>query len=343
MGTWRHALPDTSTDGQEPVEIDVNTDNLDDFNALFHGKAVAKPEVDEEVTPDAEDGVAPEQDEDEGADETAEEEVESEEDEEILKPKKNRKTAQERISELTAERHAAEREAQAERTARLDLERRLAQLEAGQKESEQKKPVVDPSAPHPMELDKEGNLKYPLGEWDPQYVVDLIYHTNEKASEQVRQKIEQEAQARQQEEAQTKLQTEWNTKLDTAEGEYDDLRPTIATLENEFKDLEPQYGVYLAQTIMSMDLGPQVLYYLAQNPKEARKIVAAGPMGATLALGRLEDRIERALKPKEKEVIVRVSKAPEPAVATRGVGSRNIIAGDTDDLDAFSKVFFKKK
>jgi hypothetical protein len=54
------------------------------------------------------------------------------------------------------------------------------------------------------------------------------------------------------------------------------FREKAVELEDTFRDLDPSYGKYLATTIMSLDYGPHVLDYLADNPDEARNIVASG-------------------------------------------------------------------
>jgi hypothetical protein len=359
----------TDTDGAQPV-VDVNTDDLDAFNDVFVGKAKAAPaeEVKEEKieTPVVADDDATEtteadtaaearepEAEDGGADEEAPEGADADaeaEDEDEFKPKhKNRTTAQERISELTAARKAAERERDA-------LAARIAALEAGQNKTRepeapvQERPVAaDPDAPHPMATDDKGELLYPLGEFDPNYVADLTRFMIRKENATLKEEQQIAEQKRQAQEAENALHTQWTGKLEKAEADFEDLRPTIASLESQLRDVPPELGTYLAQTIMQMEVGPQVLYYLANHPDEANEIVAAGPVGATLKLGKLEAKVETALakrrgtKEEKPAAPVRQTQAPEPPVATRGVGARNGTPVDTDDLDAFSDVFFNKK
>lgn len=358
-------------DAETPVEVDVNTDNLDDFELLFAGKAKqadapAATTTDEEVdndTPvdDDTDATDDEPVEDEPSDpeesgeeddgEPKDEEAEDEEDDDIFKPKpKSKQTAKERIAELTAARRGAERELEAERTARADLERRLRALEESRKSPSEDDPnrnpqprrkEADPNAPRFDDVFEDGSPVYPLGEFDPQYVADMTDYRFEQRMKQVDAQRAQEAeqQARQAEDA--KLAQAWEGKLTKAEEELPDLRPTIKVLDAEFGSLDPNYGMYLAQTIMSMDAGPEVLYYLANNVDEARDIVAAGPQGATLKLGKLEAKIQSALAKKAAKP-VRTTKAAKPPVTTRGTGSRGATRGDTDNLDAFEKEFFKR-
>lgn len=336
-----------------PVEVDVNTDNLDDFTALFNNKAPAKApepeavEAPEDVTPvddtdeteEQEDAPAPDEVEapDGEADETDEDVTDEDEDENILAPKPKKKTVKDRIDELTAEKYAERRRAD-------ELERRLAAIESQRQEPEPKpaprvktvEDVIDPDA-----VDDDGNILYPLGEFDPKYVADMTKQIIQRDLAAAREAVRQEAEAAKQHEADTAAALAWEGKLNEVTKDIPDLRETIASLDTHFADIEPQYGVYLAKTIMGLDSGPEVLYYLANNPDEADKIVASGPTGATLALGRLEARIQSALA--KKTTPPRATQAPKPPATTRGSGARGTVRGDTDNLDEFEALFFKKK
>jgi 3-phosphoglycerate kinase len=88
---------------------------------------------------------------------------------------------------------------------------------------------------------------------------------------------------------------------------------------------------------MGLDAGPEVLYHLANHLDEAQAIVSKGPLGAAIALGRLEARFAKG----QEQPKPRVSAAPKPAPSTaRGVAVGGEVKGDTDDLDAFSASFF---
>ncbi len=335
-----------------PVEVDINTDNLDEFEALFSGKATAKTveqetPTEEEVTP-VEDTDETEQTETEAeteveGDETpdGEDEAETEDEEEIvLKPKK--KSAKDRIDELTAEKYA-------ERRLREETERRLADLERQLRESNTKEPRQEPippradnRGPHPDDVDANGQALYPLGEFDRNYVAAVSRFESEQNVAALREELRIEAeQARQAAEDRVRFES-WNAKLDKTSEDLPDLRESIAGLEKNFLNLDPNYGTYLAQTIMSLDAGPQVLYYLANHPDEADRIVASGPTGATLALGRLEARIQSALT-KKATATPRVTTAQKPPMITRGTGSKTAIRADTENLDDFEKLFYNKK
>lgn len=340
-------------------ESPVVTDDLDAFEAEFFGKTPDKSpvetnEVEEEVenseieTPSATEGNESEDEADDESEESIEDEdtlaeedahAEDEEDDGSQKSKR-RKPAKERIQELTAARREAERRADA-------LERQIAELRQNKDKSEDTKREAAPAAPleaaapNPDERLESGEPKYPMGEFDPHYIRDLTRFTIQQERADIENRAAQERQAREIELAQQALTESWTEKLTSAREELPDLVEKAVDLEHEFRNLEPKYGEYLAATIMSLDYGPHVLDYLADHLDEARKIVAAGPTQATIALGRIEARIAATKERKSNEVEKgKVSNAAPPPPRTRGSGGRTSVKPDTDDLDAFEKLYF---
>lgn len=310
--------------------IDPNTDDLDQFSDLLFGNA--KPaEVQETVEepvedqPIDDDPVAPE-DSDEPEDETPDEPVEEHQDDKPrLKGKK--KTFQDRIDELTRKAKDAERETE---TLRQELESLRVR-----KEPAQDSLPVNTGAPNPDAIDENGEPKYKLGEYDPQYLEDVLDYKLELREEQRR----EQARRNMQEAAQRELVANWEVKLERAVEEIPDLRERGERLEPVFAQVNPQFGEFLTVTLMSMDHGPEVLAYLSDNLDEAKRLVTSNdPVSAALKLGRLEAQF---VKGQRKET--RVSKAPEPPeVRARGTDGRFSIPADTDNLDDFEKLFFKK-
>src|SRR3546814_11078038 len=84
--------------------------------------------------------------------------------------------------------------------------------------------------------------------------------------------------------ARAALQSEWQAKLGPAQERYPDFKEKGEELIENFTDLDEAYGEYLSSTLMSMEYGPDVLYYLASNPEEAKKIVTSGPQKDSIAL-----------------------------------------------------------
>lgn len=323
---------------QTPVESTVD-DDLDTFSDVFFGRKAPDDEqassekVETDTTEDdAQEDTQPEDDtlaNDEDEDEVVEEAPEDAQ----PKPKKNR--FQERIDELTAGKREAERKA-------ADLEARLAKLEQTSKPA----PIVEAAentGPTPEDTNEDGTDKYPLGEFDPNYIRDLTRHTLQTEREALKKEEEEKAQQTEMEAQRAALQTSWEEKLVPAQERYPDFREKGEALVDSFSGLEPAYAEYLTATLMSMEYGPDVLYYLSKNPAEAHAIVNSGATKATIALGRLESKF--AFAEEEKQRRPKVSQAPTPPVhLNKGSAVVKVeVPDDTDDLDAFANKFFDKK
>ena len=326
--------------------VDMN-DDLDAFEAEFFQREKAPQEEDKEVAEHEDDSLATENEDEEVVEEAPEDESEDseeeDEEEEEEKPKaKPKSKTQQRIEKLLERERLANERAAA-------LEARLAKLEANKVEE---KPKAAPTiadlpedAPSPDAVDDKGEPLYPLGEFDPKFIRDLTKYTIEQERKADEARREEAAKQKEVEEAEQALVESWAESVEEFEAEAPDFREKVTELTEAFGGLDENYGNFLAATIMSMDMGPQVMYYLAQNIGEAQKIVASGPAAATLALGRIEARLElEAAKSEEKRNLKSVSKAPPPPnERARGAGARFTVRPDTDDLDAFEREFFKRK
>jgi hypothetical protein len=345
-----------STEENTPIDTTV-TENLDDFAAELFGESVsepsgdAKPEETEELSEQDSDAPIDSEDTQDSADEGAtesegeepeEEEEPTETDEGDDAPKKVNRF-QERINEVTAARRAAEREAEAERQLRINLEKRLQELEKTVN-PEPEKPVVQETpelkAPQPTDTNEDGSDKYPLGEFDPAFLRDTVQHLfNQKEQEQ---KAAQEEARKQQEITQQRapLQEAWNQKLVDAQERYPDFQEKGQQMIDVFDGIDEQYGQYLTDTLMEMDAGPDVFYYLSNNLDEAKDIVNAGPRKATIALAKLEAQLTESTN---KAPRVKPTKAPPPPPQVKGSAvAKATVPLDTDDLEAFTKELWRK-
>lgn len=314
-----------------------DTENLDDFSALLFGK--------EEPSPGKEEETVEEDNEDDEEEVPVGDELEDEPEEDVpVEPVKPKSRFQERIDQLTERARIAEDKAAAEVA---DLKRKLDEVLAAKAEPA-KVPVaptqkVDPNEPRPDEVNEDGEDKYPLGEFDPAFIRDLTRYSFKRELEDERAATTAKAEQQKLADERTRLETEWSGKLETAKEKYPDLIEKNVTLLDTFKDLDPAYGDYLANTIMSMEYGPDVLYHLATNTAEARAIVNAGAAKATMLLGRLEARYLLQDDDKQ-EQRMKVSKAPAPpGRVNKGTAVFKDIAADTDDLDAFANALYNRR
>lgn len=316
--------------------VSPDTDNLDDFEALFNGKATAAPKEPEAVETEEVEAKEGEPEDSplatEEVGDLGEDDDSSDEDKSDSKAKK-KPSFQERMNEVTAARRQAERE-------RDELLARLEALEkVTRKEPEPVAPVVqEDGTPDPDDINEDGSAKYPQGEFDPKYIRDLVKFETMRERQELAAKDAQEQAQRQALDAKTALNEQWQEKIKAVETTIPDIREKGAALDEAFVDIDAAYGEYLATTIMTMDHGPEVLNYLADNIDEARRITRMGAVGATIALGELHSQFKS--KPTSKP---KVTSAPEPPSSrVRGTSGRFQTADDTDDLTAFESKFYGK-
>jgi len=319
-----------------PAAETVAEPSLAEFSSEFFGKTEAPvEEAPVEETPPVEEATP---EDDTLADETSEDTSEADEESEPeVKPKK--KSVQERINELTAKAREAERRENAERIAREAFEQKLndAIAKIDQKKEPEPKPVKV-GGPSPDDTNEDGTEKYPLGEFDPLFIRDITKHTFEELKAESDKEEQQRREQATLESQKTALQSQWAEKVEASLETLPDFNEKIQSLSDVTDTISPEFGEYLAATIMSMDRGPELLYYLADHPDEAKQIVSSSPVSATIALGRIEGRL-----PSKKETTPpKVSQAPEPPVA-RNKGTGQFESRDPNDLARFSKEFFSTK
>jgi outer membrane biosynthesis protein TonB len=320
--------------------VAIDTDSLADFELLLQGKANVAPPVEEtpEPAPDpveedeSEDNPLAPEDASEEEDEEIEIPVDEQEESKNLRLKPKKKSAQERIDEVTAARRAAEREVE-------ELRRQLAERSQPKEEPKPQTQVQAVSAgPTPDDVNEAGEAVYPLGEFDQNFIRDLTRFTLQQERDAQKAQDAAESRAAQERAAVEEIQEGWQARLAAVQESLPDIQEKGMRLEPAFDGLDPDYSKYIAQTIMSLDHGPEVLYYLSDHLEEARALVAGGPLKATLGLGELNSMFKT-----KKEAPVKVTSAPEPPVdRVRGSGGRVEVPDDTDDLPAFEKKFYKR-
>jgi hypothetical protein len=243
---------------------------------------------------------------------------------------KKRNRYQERINQVLEERRLANE--RAERAERELQALKATKTDEGAEEAPTQATDTKPSdGPNPKD--------YPLGEFDPQYLKAMVEHmltAKEREQQEAQRRAEMQAEVGQRQEV-------WNEKLVDARERYPDFQEKGEQMLSVFEGIDPEYGQYLTDTLMDMDAGPDVFYYLANNIEEAEQIVQAGPRKATIALGRLEAKFakDRGSQTSNPSTKVTKAKAPPPRVKGSSV-SAPIDPLNTDDLDAFAQVLFKK-
>lgn len=318
-----------------------------DVNAVATDEDTDAPEGDEDAAEEevSEDD-ASEESEDEDADEDQDEESDEDDEEEKDKEDKGKRPKsryQTRISELTRNYRQEQRERAQERAEFIArIEALETHKDAPAQESTVKKSLPQ-GAPAPDAVDDKGEPLYPLGQFDPQFLLDLTnFGIDVKVKELEENRIQKDAQASLAAE-QAEVVNNWKTKVSAYEEVNPDIRDNIDDLVDTFKEVPPQYGEYLATTIMQCENGPAIMEHLSKNIGEAQKIVASGPAAATLAIGRLDDRLAKAaVRPNEEEKRNKKisDSAPPPPKGSRGSAKGSAsVRDDTTDLAAFKRKF----
>jgi len=205
--------------------------------------------------------------------------------------KKPNPKLEKRFSELTKQREMARQEADRERQRAADLEARLEALERGSKPVKQDEPNKEPQ---PSDFTDAF-----------EYAKALAEYSTAKALEN---RDKQEAERKANEERQ-KVMTSWQTKLEAAKSELPDYEDMIASSDVVVSD-------QVRDAILESDVGPKILYHLAENPEVATKISGLSLTSALREIGKLEARFEKTAEaPKP---AVRKSNAPAPINPIRG-------------------------
>jgi hypothetical protein len=196
-----------------------------------------------------------------------------------------------RFSEITKQREEARKEAQQEREARQALEARLAALES------QKTPKVNPidEKPQPSQFSDAF-----------EYAEALAEYTADKRIAEMKQ---QEAQAREAAERQKVIQS-WAQKVESAKAALPDFDQIVASSDVVVND-------DIRDAILESEVGPQILYHLAENEEVGKKIAGMSPKAALREIGKLEARFEAKPETEKTAPVVR-SKAPAPIQPIRG-------------------------
>jgi hypothetical protein len=231
--------------------------------------------------------------------EPSEESNQSESDAEQSKPTEERKQnpkLEKRFSELTKQREQAKAEAQAERQQREALETRLRALE-------------QQAVPQVQNIDEEPQP----GQFQDafEYAKALAQFSTERA---LKERDLQEANKKLNEERQKTIQS-WSAKLEKMKAEmpdYDDIVSTAnVTVSDDIRD-----------SILESDVGPRILYHLAEDLEFAQKIAAMPTRKALVEIGKLEKLYER--NEAKQETVVK-SRAPAPIKPLRaGNGQADI-------------------
>ena len=303
------------------IQVDSTTDTAETIASVMGAKAGA-PEVEQKQA-------APENtnaEQEDGQGESTDESAASEQGKEG-ETHKRKGGFQKRIDKLT--RRQAELESQ--NAALLEALRQSGKAPDNKPAEENKAPVSE-GKPKPEDFENHDEFVEALTDWK----VEQKLNTSQK-------KV-QEQQAR---EEQNRQQTEFQTRMDSARERYEDFDDVMG-------ESEVPVTPAMSEIIMTSEVGPDIAYYLANNPEEAGKIAKMPALAAAKALGKLEDKLEAQLKAsgqseqskgeqkpaqESKKTETPVTKAPKPITPVNAGGASG---GSAKDPEKMSYQEFKK-
>lgn len=210
-----------------------------------------------------------------------------------------KKTAQDRINELTRKQREAERDAEYWREQALK----------GQQPAAQPAPATS-EAPDPQ--------GYDYGETDARYISDLArYEARQAAREEYGQHAAQESLRHQ--------VSAFEARLAQA---FPDGEPEGVTALRR----APSLPVAVQEIILASENGPKLADHLGSRPAELHRLSTLSPALQAYELAKLETALTVA-KPKT------ATTAPDPTPQVRGTGGQFKVSADTSDFLAFEKAY----
>ena len=271
----------------------VTSENLAEFNAQRLGLA-NEPEtvavVEETPT--------------EPVEEKVESEPEAESEAKVTEERKPNPKIEKRFSELTKQREELRRQADEERSKREELESRLKALESQAAPKEQSRD----ERPKPDQFVDAFEYAEALALWSAENAV------MKARQEEAEKKIQEERQ---------KVIDGWNQRIESTKAELPDFDEMVASSDVRVSD-------QVRDAILESEVGPRILYHLAENPNIAEKISKSSLITALREIGKLEARFEKT-EPKETKTVA-VSKAPAPISPIKATSSEQAVVSDTDKM-----------
>lgn len=220
-----------------------------------------------------------------------------------------KKSAQDRIDEVTRARREAERQAeQARRDAEYWREQAMRQNPAPQTQAQAQESEPDPA-------------NYEHGELDARFIRDhAVFHARQAFREEM---------------AQQSRRTQTQSALQTFEQRVTEQFPDGEPAGLKSLRQMPQLSEAVQEVLMASEIGPKLADHLGSNPRELQRISALPPIQQARELTKLEMKLATPPAPTPKTA----TDAPAPTPQVRGSGGRFTVAPDTSDFAAFEKQY----
>jgi len=256
----------------------VTSENLAEFNAKKLG--LADPEPNQAAAVVEETPAEP-------TDEVSQSEPSGEDEAKATEERKPNPKLEKRFSQITKERESAREEARRERELRESLEAQVRELQN----------KAQPTAEPKFEAEPKPEQFTDMYEYQ-QALIDY------KVDQRLGEEKQKEANARAEAERQKVINT-WAKRVEAAKSEIPDFEDMVGSADvavsNEVRD-----------AIFESEVGPRVLYHLAENPDLAEKLNGMTMTAALRMIGKLESQFEKKPEEQLQKTAVNKSKAPAP-------------------------------
>jgi hypothetical protein len=256
-------------------------------------------------------------------------------------------TLQERINELTRQRHDERRRAEAAEDRMRRLEEELEALRTGGTPPQQARtqPPVGQQQQQPQQPAQQGQEQqgddpapdpeqFDYGELDPRFIAATAAHAARQAYREQREAEQREAEQRAQiEQGKTRMTAFVERAQKGAATKYPDFAERVFGDSDKYPISEE-----LGALILESSVGDEIAYHLATHHEEARAIYALSPLDQARSFGRLEARFSAGgsaapAKPAEEAPVT--PRTPPPVLPARGANGRFQTTAATDDFAAF--------
>jgi len=237
---------------------------------------------------------------------------------------KSKRTAQERINELTRLRREAEREAAA---TKAELEELRSKYEP---------PEPETVAPKEGEAEEgDGAPKpddYTYGELDPAYIRAITkYETEREFTRLTKERETQDAVEREYRDIQDKFQ---NKIIPSGTEKHEDFHEVVVMGAEEGKWALSEV---MGKMLVDSEVGDDIAYHLASNPDEALDVSRQSPVDQARYFGKMEAKFSAARTAAPVKSEAKPPKAPPPVTPARGADGKFLPSADSDDFAAFER------
>ena len=300
-----------SNENPEVADVQEDLTSVDIIHGEYQDAAPAEEDKEESATSDnpgekaAEPEAEPKEpdakaDEDAGGGEDKDATV----DDSTAKPK----GAQKRIGKLTYEMREAQRERDYWREQALEKQK---QASAGNETAESELDLPLPPTQESVDFD-DAKYAQEMAKWA------IAYADARDAQKAAEQQVAQQAQSEQE---RIKSYSERADAFSETKDDYYDVA----------HDPDLQVSDAMRDVLLESDHGPQLLYHLGENPKEASRISRLSPVSAALELGKLEARLTAPSQSKPSSAPAPVKPVVKGAPAPASTDEHKFLGGATFD------------